>query len=41
MWLGKAARVRLELKDAESAVQFRPGDQALYDYRYVVMPLRV
>jgi len=38
---GKGGTVRLELKDAESAVQFRPVDQALYDYRYVVMPLRV
>jgi DNA polymerase III subunit beta len=35
-------KVRLELKDEQSAGQFRPGGQdEVYKYRYVVMPMRV
>ena len=34
-------RVRLELKDEQSAGQFRPGEDEVYKYRYVVMPMRV
>ena len=34
-------KVRLELKDEQSAGQFRPGQEEVYRYRYVVMPMRV
>ena len=34
-------RIRLELKDEQSAGQFRPGEDEVYKYRYVVMPMRV
>jgi DNA polymerase-3 subunit beta len=39
--VGEGGKVRLELKDEQSAGQFRPvGDEA-YRYRYVVMPMRI
>jgi DNA polymerase-3 subunit beta len=34
-------RVRLELKDEQSAGQLRPGGDEVYNYRYVVMPMRI
>ena len=34
-------RVRLELKDEQSAGQLRPGGDEVYKYRYVVMPMRI
>jgi DNA polymerase-3 subunit beta len=34
-------KVRLELKDDQSAGQLRPGEDAPYRYRYVVMPMRI
>jgi DNA polymerase-3 subunit beta len=39
--LGDGGKVRLELKDEQSAGQLRPGDEEVYHYRYVVMPMRV
>lgn len=39
--LGEGGKVRLELKDEQSAGQFRPSDQETYQYRYVVMPMRI
>lgn len=39
--LGETGKVRLELKDEQSAGQFRPGDEEAYRYRYVVMPMRI
>lgn len=39
--LGDTAKVRLELKDEQSAGQLRPGEEASYQYRYVVMPMRI
>src|SRR6266516_6751234 len=33
--------VKLELKDAQSAGQLRPGDSEDYKYRYIVMPMRM
>ncbi|HEV2177947.1 MAG TPA: DNA polymerase III subunit beta [Terriglobia bacterium] len=39
--LGDTAKVRLELKDEQSAGQFRPSDDETYKYRYVVMPMRI
>jgi DNA polymerase III subunit beta len=36
-----AGKVRLELKDEQSAGQLRPGQEEVYRYRYVVMPMRV
>ncbi len=33
--------VKLELKDAQSAGQLRPGDSEDYKYRYIVMPMRI
>jgi len=38
---GPDCKVRLELKDEQSAGQFRPGDDEGYKYRYVVMPMRI
>ena len=35
------AEVKLELKDAQSAGQFRPADGDDYKYRYIVMPMRI
>ncbi len=39
--MGDGGKVRLELRDEQSAGQFRPVDEELYRYRYVVMPMRV
>ena len=39
--LGDGGKVRLELKDEQSAGQFRPLDEEKYKYRYVVMPMRI
>jgi DNA polymerase-3 subunit beta len=36
-----AAEVKLELKDAQSAGQFRPAEGEDYKYRYIVMPMRI
>jgi DNA polymerase III subunit beta len=33
--------VRFEFKDGQSQAQLRPGDGDEYDYRYVVMPMRL
>lgn len=33
--------IRLELKDEQSAGQFRPGGEEAFRYRYVVMPMRI
>ncbi len=38
---GEGGKVRLELKDEQSAGQFRPVDEKSYQYRYVVMPMRI
>jgi DNA polymerase III subunit beta len=35
------AEVKLELKDAQSAGQFRPAESEDYKYRYIVMPMRI
>ncbi|MCL5005940.1 MAG: DNA polymerase III subunit beta [Acidobacteria bacterium] len=37
----KTGEVEIALKDAESAVELRPADGAVYHYRYVVMPMRL
>lgn len=34
-------KIRLELKDEQSAGQLRPAEQGAYRYRYVVMPMRI
>ena len=34
-------KIRIELKDEQSAGQFRPVEDGPYRYRYVVMPMRV
>ncbi|MBI1982728.1 MAG: DNA polymerase III subunit beta [Acidobacteria bacterium] len=39
--VGDGGKVRLELKDEQSAGQFRPMDDESYRYRYVVMPMRI
>jgi DNA polymerase-3 subunit beta len=39
--LGEAGKINLELKDEQSAGQLRPVDQGAYQYRYVVMPMRI
>jgi DNA polymerase-3 subunit beta len=39
--LEEAAKIRLELKDEQSAGQLRPLEQGAYQYRYVVMPMRI
>jgi DNA polymerase III subunit beta len=36
-----AGDVKLELKDAQSAGQFRPAEGDDYKYRYIVMPMRI
>ncbi len=36
-----AGEVKLELKDAQSAGQFRPAEGDDYKYRYIVMPMRI
>jgi DNA polymerase-3 subunit beta len=39
--VGEGGKIKLELKDEQSAGQLRPSDQGTYRYRYVVMPMRV
>jgi DNA polymerase III subunit beta len=39
--VGDGSKIRLELKDEQSAGQLRPVDEQPYEYRYVVMPMRV
>ncbi len=39
--LGESGKVRLELKDEQSAGQLGPAEQGAYRYRYVVMPMRI
>ncbi|HTS67752.1 MAG TPA: DNA polymerase III subunit beta [Terriglobia bacterium] len=39
--VGEGGKIRLELKDEQSAGQLRPGEQDAYRYRYVVMPMRI
>jgi len=39
--VGDSAKVKLELKDEQSAGQLRPGEEGAYRYRYVVMPMRI
>jgi DNA polymerase-3 subunit beta len=39
--VGEGGKTRLEFKDEQSAGQFRPGEEKLYRYRYVVMPMRL
>ncbi|MGH9430745.1 MAG: DNA polymerase III subunit beta [Terriglobia bacterium] len=39
--VGESTKVRLELKDEQSAGQLRPAEDGAYQYRYVVMPMRV
>ena len=39
--IGEGGKVSLELKDEQSAGQFRPAEQGAYRYRYVVMPMRI
>jgi len=39
--VGDGGKVRLELKDEQSAGQLRPGEEGAYRYRYVVMPMRI
>jgi len=36
-----SGEVRLELKDPQSAGQFRPAEGEDYKYRYIVMPMRI
>lgn len=37
----EGGNIRLELKDEQSAGQMRSGDEKVFRYRYVVMPMRV
>jgi len=39
--VGEGGKIRLELKDEQSAGQLRPSDEEAYRYRYVVMPMRI
>jgi DNA polymerase-3 subunit beta len=39
--VGEGGKIRLELKDEQSAGQLRPSDEEGYRYRYVVMPMRI
>ena len=39
--VGDGGKIRLELKDEQSAGQLRPGEEGAYRYRYVVMPMRI
>ncbi|MDE3181484.1 MAG: DNA polymerase III subunit beta [Acidobacteriota bacterium] len=41
MVAGESEKIRLELKDEQSAGQFRPSEDDACRYRYVVMPMRV
>jgi DNA polymerase-3 subunit beta len=36
-----SSEVKLELKDSQSAGQFRPAEGEDYKYRYIVMPMRI
>ncbi len=38
---GRADKIRAELKDEQSAGQFRPLGDNNFEYRYVVMPMRI
>ncbi len=39
--VGGGGKVRLELKDEQSAGQLRPNDEETFKYRYVIMPMRI
>lgn len=39
--VGHGGKIRLELKDEQSAGQLRPAEQDAFRYRYVVMPMRI
>jgi DNA polymerase-3 subunit beta len=39
--VGDSSKIRLELKDEQSAGQLRPAEDGVYQYKYVVMPMRV
>jgi len=39
--VGDGGKVRLELKDEQSAGQLRPSEEQEFRYRYVVMPMRI
>ena len=39
--VGEGGKIRLELKDEQSAGQLRPSNEEAYRYRYVVMPMRI
>lgn len=39
--LGEEGKIKLELKDEQSAGQLRPESEDPYHYRYVVMPMRI
>jgi DNA polymerase-3 subunit beta len=39
--VGSGGKVRLELKDEQSAGQLRPGTEDSLRYRYVIMPMRI
>lgn len=39
--LGAGGKIRLELKDEQSAGQLRPGAEDSLRYRYVIMPMRI
>jgi DNA polymerase III subunit beta len=39
--MGEGGKIRLELKDEQSAGQLRPAEGVPYQYRYVVMPMRI
>ena len=36
-----AKRIRFDFKDANGATQMSVADETAYDYRYIVMPLRI
>lgn len=38
--VGAATSIRMQVKDAESAAEFRPSGDDAEHYRYVLMPLR-
>ena len=38
--VGATTSIRMQVKDAESAVEFRPSGNDREEYRYVLMPLR-
>jgi DNA polymerase-3 subunit beta len=39
--VGSGGKVRLELKDEQSAGQLRPGSEDSLRYRYIIMPMRI